>query len=343
MDGILPWGRMPFHGQSVPPAARSVPSPKHSVPAGKLEEIPQRTGIRALLRIVGGRHRRCEESRERFDDPNLEPTPEEEPVLDRTLHRRTAHPAIALFIALAALSTAPLLAGDDCRGITSAPVTITEPGHYCLKADLVVDMDSSSSAIDIQTDHVVLDFQGHTLRNVARQPFSSVPVGVFAHERSHIVVRNGTVAGFWEGISLSEPFYASTSVNHLVEDMRVYDCQRIGIGVGGHFSVVQGNVVENITGADETHPTGLWLQGYGHRAIDNEVSRVNGDEEASRWGIRFLAGQDSVALGNRLVATNNGILMEDTGTAYRDNFVLQIPAGGTAFSGGVDVGGNVSY
>lgn len=57
----------------------------------------------------------------------------------------------------------------------------------------------------------------------------------------------------------------------------------------------------------------------------------------------FQPGQDSVALGNRLVATSNGILMEDTGTAYRDNFVLQIPAGATAFSGGVDAGGNVSY
>lgn len=127
-----------------------------------------------------------------------------------------------------------------------------------LKVDLVVDMDSSGSAITSETDHMVLDFQGHTLRNVARQPFSSVPAGVSADERSHVVVRNGTVAGFWEGISLSEPFDAPTSFD-------------------------------------------------------------------------------------RLVATSNAILMEDTGTAYRNNFVLQIAAGATAFSGGVDAGGNVSY
>lgn len=261
-------------------------------------------------------------------------------MLDRILHRRTALTAVALFTVLVALPAAPLLAADACRGITSAPITITEPGHYCLKADLVVDMDYSGSAIRIDTDHVVLDFQGHTLRNVARQPLGSVPVGVFAHERSHIEVRGGTVAGFWEGISLAEPFYASTSINHRVEDMRVYDCQRIGIGVGGQYAVVRGNVVENVTGVDAVDPTGIWLQGYGHRAVDNEVSRVTGED--NRWGIRFLAGQDSIALGNRLVATGNGILMEETGTVYRDNFVLQIPAGADAYLGGIDGGGNFS-
>lgn len=233
--------------------------------------------------------------------------------------------------------------GTGCTEIEELPTIIREPGLYCLNRDFEVDMPTGGAAISIVSDHVVLDFQGHILRNVAPQPFSTDtnPIGVSAFEQSHVVVRNGTVAGFRVGIALDQPFGPSVSSDYMVEHMRVSDCQRTGIGVGGSFAVVRDNVVVNITGSGESASSGLFIGGgTGHRVLDNDVSRVTGGGKANHWGIRFVEAFDNIATGNRMVATGNGILMDGTATVYRDNFVLQIPAGASAFSGGIDAGGN---
>lgn len=261
---------------------------------------------------------------------------------------RTLIPALLLLAAAGtAQAQAPpggLPVGPSGCQVIEVPVIITEPGHYCLEDDFVVDMPTGGAAILIDTDHVVLDFQGHILRNSASQPFVGTnPIGVQAHEQSHIVVRNGTIQNFKTGVALAEPFFGvTTSFNHLVENMRIYDCQRFGIGVGGVNSVVRGNIVEHVTGTTETFCSGIDAAGGGHRVVDNDISRVTLCGKHNNWGISFVAGLDNFAIGNRMVSTGNGISMDGTRTVYRDNIVLQLPGGGVAFSGGVDAGGNLT-
>jgi hypothetical protein len=143
---------------------------------------------------------------------------------------------------------APLAA--ECIPV-GVPDVISRPGSYCVIADFEGPLSPGASAIEIQADHVVLDFQGHVVRNTAA-PQPNGAIGVRAWDRSHIVVRNGTL-------------------------------------------------------------------------------------------FRLLQGVDSMVIGNRLVATWNGVWMNATGSVYRDNLVGQVPGGGTHFSGGIDAGGNVAY
>lgn len=269
-------------------------------------------------------------------------------MLVNMLRTRTLIPAV-LLLAVTGTTQAQgppggLPVGASGCQVIEVPVIITEPGHYCLADDFVVDMPTGGAAILIETDHVVLDFQGHILRNRASQPFVDTnPIGVQAHEQAHIVVRNGTIQNFREGVSLSQPFFGvSTSFNHLIENMRVYDSQRFGIGIGGHNSVVRGNIVENVTGFTEGFCSGIGAAGSGHRVLDNDISRVTLCGKHNNWGISFVAGLDNFAIGNRLIAIGNGILMDGTRTVYRDNIVLQLPGGGVAFSGGVDGGDNLA-
>ena len=244
-----------------------------------------------------------------------------------------------------ALTGAILLTAAPAKACVEiqVPVRITEPGHYCLARDFVGPL-GPQPAIEIEADHVILDLRGHLIRNTTAPSNGQLGQGVLAWERSHIVVRNGSIAGFWEGVSLSQGFGGpARSTNHLVEDLRVYDCQRFGIGVGGNDSVVRRNVVWNIHGIGiESETSGLFVYGYRHRVLDNDVSRVVGSSD-NRWGIRVFEGGNSIVRGNRLAATWNGILMEKTGSVYQDNVVVELPGGGVAYLGGIDAGNNLFY
>lgn len=263
--------------------------------------------------------------------------------MDRAKKRHDATAWKTGLLAAAVLLAAAGAAAADCIPV-EAPTVIDRPGSYCLVEDFEGAVGPGGAAIEIQADHVILDLQGHLLRNTFPPEEGHAGTGVMAWERSHIVVRNGSIAGFWEGVSLGQAFFGPThSVNHLVEEMRVYDCQRFGIGVGGIGSVVRDNVIWNIHGIGiETDVTGIFVSGGAHRILGNEITRVVG-ASPNRWGIRVLEGVDSIVADNRLVATHNGIDLDKTGSIYRDNFVGQLPSGNVAFSGGIDAGGNVTY
>ena len=56
-----------------------------------------------------------------------------------------------------------------CNEITSVPFTITAPGIYCLKQNLVNTTDPApaylAGAIEIEADNVTVDLNGFTLSN----------------------------------------------------------------------------------------------------------------------------------------------------------------------------------
>lgn len=238
---------------------------------------------------------------------------------------------------------AEVLGEAGCR-VLELPAVISEPGHYCLERDWDLDLFGGGFAIEIRSDHVVVDFQGHQVRNLPGLVVGEIgwaTYGVFAWDRSHIVVRDGTIAGFRYGIAISQDTEgASTSRNHLVEGMRIHFCQRAGILLTAQTSVIRDNIIADITGVEHPEVTGiLVLRGGGNRVLGNEISRITGDKSALRWGIRFEGGIRNLAVGNRLYATGSGILL-DFQTPYQDNFVLEVPSGNPAFSGGTDAGGN---
>ena len=259
----------------------------------------------------------------------------------RSSNRLSIRLAVRLSAALALLLLAAAApAAADCIPF-KVPVVIAEPGSYCLVEDFEGPLDRQT-AIAIESDHVILDLQGHLIRNTAKPVDAIGGVAVHSLGHSHIVVRNGSISGFWEGVVLTEPSSGPTlSVNHLVEGLRVYDCRRLGIGVEGNHSIVRGNVVYDITGENAKEVTGILAVGNDHRVLDNQISRVLG-ASPDRWGIRLIGGFESMVFGNQLHSTWNGVL-SGSSTGYRDNLVVGLPGAGIAYSGGVDLGGNVVF
>lgn len=250
---------------------------------------------------------------------------------------------LALLFLFAVAPAGAVELGEAGCHVLELPAVISEPGHYCLEKDWDLDLTGGGSAIEIRSGYVVVDFQGHQVRNLpGLKGDSSATFGVFAWDRSQIVVRNGMLAGFRDGISLGQNVDGPTrSRDHLIEGMRIYRCHRTGIHLVALLSVVRDNIIGDITGLEQKEAAGILIFGGGNRIFENVISVITGSSEGNRWGIRLEGGNRNLVVGNRLHATWNGIRF-DYNSVYRDNFVLELPVGNTAFSGGTDAGGNFS-
>jgi hypothetical protein len=145
-------------------------------------------------------------------------------------------------IALLALFSCASVQAESlqCTTISSVPLTISAPGSYCLTGDLAI---SSGTAINIQSDNVVLDLNGHTLSGPGG---SASTTGIFSNMRRGVRVHNGTLRGFLNGVLIDDhnsPFtYGGVSSRHEVNDLRVEGAYT-GISVVGSYSSVHHNIV----------------------------------------------------------------------------------------------------
>jgi hypothetical protein len=91
--------------------------------------------------------------------------------------------ATVLLVVLAfVVNTAPARAETvNCTAITSLPFVITVPGVYCFTGHLETAM-TSGTAIDIQTNNVVLDLNGFKLGGLAAG-LGTTARGIFANNR----------------------------------------------------------------------------------------------------------------------------------------------------------------
>src|SRR5262245_47728812 len=88
----------------------------------------------------------------------------------------------------------------NCTPITSLPAVITVQGIYCLTGNLNTAI-TSGTAITIDANNVVLDLNGFKLGGLAAGP-GTLAFGIRAVNRANITIKNGTVRGFFYGISL---------------------------------------------------------------------------------------------------------------------------------------------
>lgn len=103
------------------------------------------------------------------------------------------------------LSAAPVLADDGFyviggrpsvgTRITSLPCTITSPGYYYLTGNLSY---AGGNAITVNNDNVTIDLMGFSLIGPSN---SSLYSGIYMNGRKNVEVRNGTVSGWYLGVS----------------------------------------------------------------------------------------------------------------------------------------------
>lgn len=182
------------------------------------------------------------------------------------------------------------------------PATINKPGSYCLTQDYVVEVGDTRAAIQINTNNVVLDLNGHRIVN-ASPSLGTSTTGIRSGEeeetvgRHTVTIRNGVIRGFTVGVMLS----GSASKNSRVEDMLVDRSSYAGISVFGTQMIVRRNRVMN-TGSTgkRTFPDASGISAVGDAITidDNEVDGVVSDNRAvaiTAYGLNNVLSNNRVS------------------------------------------------
>jgi hypothetical protein len=242
------------------------------------------------------------------------------------------------FVFAALAFTAPARAETvNCTAITTLPAVITVQGIYCFTGNLATAM-TTGSAIEIQTNNVVLDLNGFKLGGLAAGP-STNAIGIFASDRQNITIKNGTVRGFGQGILLDS---TGASQGHVVEDIRADQNTVVGINVHGSGNIVRNNQVVATGGSTCcADSTGILVQGAGARVVNNDViNMINlAPGFGTARGIFFFGANGGLAVNNRITVADKGIEFVVDPGKYRDNLTFGVPTA-TRFVGGTAVGIN---
>jgi hypothetical protein len=194
-----------------------------------------------------------------------------------------------------------------CTPIVSLPAVITTQGVYCLNSDLATAM-ASGNAIDIQTNNVTIDLNGHKLGGQAAG-LGTMAYGIYSLNRNNITIRNGTIRGFSYAIMLSDDSvdYGGTG-GHLISEIRADANTMMGIMTRGKGNIIRNNQVVN-TGGSTKSPSvwGIHVAGPGVRISKNDVISTN------------ITGQSYTARGISIFRGNGGIIENNTVTDTTSN------------------------
>jgi len=259
---------------------------------------------------------------------------------------------IAALTLLVAGTLSPHIANAQarCTKVRSLSAVLSDPGNYCLRGNLSSSA-SAGAAISITADDVALNLAGFTLDGSAAGP-ATAAVGIQGLERSNVTVRNGTVRGFENGVSLSGP----GGGGHDVHRIRAEGNTRVGIRAGGVGSTVRNCQVLNTGGAASGFPSvGIQSSGVGTRILNNGISGMvpgtgdflavgihmqsatggqvedntitgAGDCIDNCAGIVIAASSDVFVVDNRISTMLFGVSYQDDGATgkYRDNLTSNV-------------------
>ncbi|TWJ11335.1 right-handed parallel beta-helix repeat-containing protein [Geobacter argillaceus] len=184
-----------------------------------------------------------------------------------------------LLVAMVAVASAA------CTAIDHIPYTIQKSGSYCLTKDLT--LKDGAAAILVDAEKAVIDLGGHRLSGTGED------AGYGIRSDKGVIVRNGTVAGFYFGVT--------GGAGSMIENLRVENSTRTGILVNGDGSLVRNNTVTDARPIFEAY--GIVAMGAQNRILDNTITEIKGAASGRGFGIRVYTAGENVIQGNRVANT----------------------------------------
>ncbi len=182
----------------------------------------------------------------------------------------------------------PRVCAAACTAIASLPYTISAPGHYCLSGDL--DHNSTTgSAIRINADDVDLDLQGHRIRGVPGT-FGTSAYGIYEKKQNHVVIHDGSVRGFSQGVVLSSGGTAAGSAECTAERLIVEQSTYVGINVQGVRHIVRDNEIRDVGPQGNAHVGdgfGIYAVGTHLLILGNSIFNVTGTNYSPPTGVEI--------------------------------------------------------
>jgi hypothetical protein len=225
---------------------------------------------------------------------------------------------------------------SSCIVLDTLPQQIMTPGKYCLDHDF--SQSFNAWAIDIYSNDVVLDCNGHRIRQTnAAGAFPGISNGI---ERSNVTVRNCVVDGFHDGISMSTNTAAGNREN-VIENNTVVNFRQQGIVAWGSGVRIEGNHIANALGDDNGGMVGISLvsldgNGAGNVIRNNTITdfRPGSNANANATQGIFLGNVRNTEISGNTISGLNSRTGQctwaiygsgATGTQVTGNVLLSVP------------------
>lgn len=246
---------------------------------------------------------------------------------------------VALLAVLGAIATIRPVHAETystCAGFIEAlPATITTQGTWCLRKDLNTSI-SSGNAITIATNNVTIDCNNFKIGGLGAGPGSTTN-GIAASSRLNATIRNCSIRGFYNGVSLSD------GSGHVVQDNLLDQSLVTGIRITGVNNLVQRNRVNN-TGGAVGFDYAVAIEANAD-VIDNTVSGVSAVAATTYADGIVVYGSGNTARGNQVrglvpagaEGDSLGIYATVPGIRVSDNHVAAAsPTAGNGIEGSED-------
>lgn len=176
-------------------------------------------------------------------------------------------------------------------------------------------LQTTGDAITVATSYVSIDLKGFELAG-AQIP-SSTSYGIRAYGQSDITIRNGSLRGFYNAISLDGA--VNTSRNHLVENLRIYYAQYNVPRVSGQTSIVRSNEIGlGGTTSQGSSPTITGIAVFGSRNVVEKNEIAGWVTGSSSVGILVNPSSNTQIHQNRILEAGNWISMLARARGPRD-------------------------
>jgi parallel beta-helix repeat protein/putative cofactor-binding repeat protein len=207
------------------------------------------------------------------------------------LRRRGMMKRVLLFSLLAGLLGASVAVAAPGSIPISQPIIITDPGHYVVTRDFEV---AAGVAIDIQSDHVDVDLNGHTITST-----SLVDAVISVDDVNFVRIGNGMVIGGLYGVESA----STAGITLMIERVAVSGTGSDGMHLAGILHAAVNSCVITQAGNSGLYvappPAGEPVSGH---LVDNSII------EASNRGIYLAFARDVVIEGNVIAGANGGCI-----------------------------------
>jgi hypothetical protein len=207
-------------------------------------------------------------------------------------------------------------AADVCLPILAVPITISNPGSYCLARSVTTPI-RSGAAIELAADGISLDLQGFTLAGTGG--VRTQAAGIHADQHKNISITNGTVRGFLAGVLLTQPPPYLVPQGLSVDHVKAIANFEAGLWLEGEGSTVTHSTVTTTGRSTAFGPmvdgVGILLKGpaaAGSGVSDSVVSGTVGLGGGTGFGVLVSGGSGTTIARNVI----SGVASHTTGLHF---------------------------
>ena len=175
--------------------------------------------------------------------------------------------ALAVLAASSPVAAPARAEATACQVLDTLPVTITQPGRYCLDRDFVQDF-GYETPIAIHADDVVIDCNGHRLKHANAGNTGSAIHG--PNEREHVTIRDCVLEGWYTAIFLQASTDPGANGNR-IEGNTVLRSRVAGIYVIGSNNLIARNRVSQNTADYGGVAYGIYVYSMNYDGVGNTI------------------------------------------------------------------------